>query len=61
VYFTEREDHVAILRPEDLAERTKGALAEYADKLPIMEAHQMRELVELSVAEEVIQSLKDDE
>jgi hypothetical protein len=42
VYFTERDNHVAILRPEDLAERTKGALAEYAVKRPVMEPHQMR-------------------
>lgn len=61
VYFTERDDHVVILRPEDLSERTKGALAKYAENRPAMEPHEMRELVDLCVTEEAMQSLKDNE
>ncbi|HEV2072675.1 MAG TPA: AbrB/MazE/SpoVT family DNA-binding domain-containing protein [Thermomicrobiales bacterium] len=30
IFFEEREDHIAIVRPQDLVERTSGVLKEYA-------------------------------
>lgn len=59
--FENRGDHVVILQPRTIGERTAGALAKYASNLPPLEPHQISELAGLYIAEEVMRSLKDSE
>lgn len=59
--FESRGDHVAILQPGTIGKRTAGALAKYAGNLPPLEPHQISEVAELYIAEEVMRSLKDSE
>lgn len=59
-YFEDRGDQVAIVRPEEIVSRTVGVFKEYAKNLPPLEPHQIRELAAHYIAEEVMQSMKDE-
>lgn len=60
IIIEDLEDRMVLVRPEDIVRRTAGVFKEYAKNLPPLEPHQIRELAAHYIAEEVMQSMKDE-
>jgi AbrB family looped-hinge helix DNA binding protein len=51
---------VVLESQRDMVRRTAGVFAEYAKNLPVLEPDQIRELAARYIAEEVLQSMRDE-
>jgi AbrB family looped-hinge helix DNA binding protein len=60
IIMEDLDGRIVLVRPEDVVSRTAGIFKEYAKNLPLLEPHQIRELTAQYIAEEVLQSLKDE-
>lgn len=58
---SEEEGKVVLQSQRDIVRRTAGVFAAYSRNLPPLEPHQIRELASRYIAEEVMQSMREEQ